>query len=57
MLVILQLTAATDKMGYPDIYMNDAEIDNIYQDVRTSVTCLHVYLHLSRVIQHLIKSS
>ncbi|XP_045176532.2 endothelin-converting enzyme homolog isoform X1 [Mercenaria mercenaria] len=28
-----KLTASTDKMGYPDIYMNDADIDNIYQQI------------------------
>ncbi|KAL4225048.1 Membrane metallo-endopeptidase-like 1 [Mactra antiquata] len=28
-----KLQASTDKMGYPDIYLNEAEIDNIYQDI------------------------
>ncbi|XP_052797831.1 endothelin-converting enzyme 1-like [Mya arenaria] len=28
-----KLAASTDKMGYPDIYMNDAELDSIYQDI------------------------
>ncbi|KAH3877144.1 hypothetical protein DPMN_001000, partial [Dreissena polymorpha] len=28
-----KLKASTDKMGYPDIYLNDADIDNIYQDI------------------------
>ena len=28
-----QIQASTDKIGYPDIYERDADIDNIYQSV------------------------
>lgn len=30
---IFQLQASTDKIGYPDIYERDSDIDNIYQSV------------------------
>ncbi|XP_060556433.1 endothelin-converting enzyme homolog isoform X1 [Ruditapes philippinarum] len=33
-----KLSASTDKMGYPDIYMNDADIDNIYQQISINRT-------------------
>ena len=45
---MFQLQASTDKIGYPDIYERDADIDNIYQSVSDVIQTIIEMSHVKR---------
>ena len=53
LIFMFQLQASTDKIGYPDIYERDADIDNIYQSVSDIQTIIEMS-HVKRQITHAI---